>query len=73
MIVNHPLLGPRDAAEFVYLGDARSFTARTGRHKTPQSSFTIMPTFATTWPAKCESFGTTNRVTVHGWLSPATL
>ena len=23
MIINHPLLGPRDAAEFSYLGDAR--------------------------------------------------
>ncbi|MFK7869374.1 MAG: sarcosine oxidase subunit delta [Roseobacter sp.] len=23
MIINHPLLGPRDAAEFTYLGDAR--------------------------------------------------
>ncbi len=22
MIINHPLLGPRDVAEFVYLGDA---------------------------------------------------
>ena len=22
MFINHPLLGPRDAAEFVYLGDA---------------------------------------------------
>jgi len=22
MIINHPLLGPRDAAEFVYFGDA---------------------------------------------------
>ena len=22
MIINHPLLGPRDSAEFVYLGDA---------------------------------------------------
>ena len=22
MIINHPLLGPRDAADFVYLGDA---------------------------------------------------
>ncbi len=22
MIINHPLLGPRDAQEFVYLGDA---------------------------------------------------
>lgn len=22
MVINHPLLGPRDAAEFVYLGDA---------------------------------------------------
>ncbi|MGA1778601.1 MAG: sarcosine oxidase subunit delta [Schleiferiaceae bacterium] len=23
MIIEHPLLGPRDAAEFTYLGDAR--------------------------------------------------
>ena len=23
MIINHPLLGPRDSQEFVYLGDAR--------------------------------------------------
>ena len=23
MIINHPLLGPRDASEFVYLGDAK--------------------------------------------------
>ena len=23
MIINHPLLGPRDASEFTYLGDAR--------------------------------------------------
>jgi heterotetrameric sarcosine oxidase delta subunit len=23
MIINHPLLGPRDSAEFVYMGDAR--------------------------------------------------
>ncbi|MGB2409905.1 MAG: sarcosine oxidase subunit delta, partial [Paracoccaceae bacterium] len=22
MIINHPLLGPRDSAEFTYLGDA---------------------------------------------------
>ncbi|MDC3172240.1 sarcosine oxidase subunit delta [Alphaproteobacteria bacterium] len=22
MIINHPLLGPRDASEFIYLGDA---------------------------------------------------
>ena len=22
MIINHPLLGPRDSSEFVYLGDA---------------------------------------------------
>ena len=23
MIINHPVLGPRDAQEFVYLGDAK--------------------------------------------------
>lgn len=27
MIINHPLLGPRDSAEFVYMGDA-SLTER---------------------------------------------
>jgi len=29
MIINHPLLGPRDASEFVYLGDA-SLMSRPG-------------------------------------------
>ena len=23
MIINHPLLGPRDSAEFTYMGDAK--------------------------------------------------
>lgn len=28
MIIDHPLLGPRDSAEFVYLGDADALMAR---------------------------------------------
>lgn len=32
MIINHPLLGPRDAAEFVYLGDASLIDRPDWRH-----------------------------------------
>ncbi len=31
MIINHPLLGPRNAAEFVYLGDASLIDRPDGR------------------------------------------
>jgi len=38
MIINHPLLGPRDAAEFVYLGDARLIN-RPEYHDDPTERF----------------------------------
>ena len=39
MIINHPLLGPRDAAEFTYLGDARLIDRPDGMAKNPLPAF----------------------------------
>lgn len=36
MIINHPLLGPRDSAEFVYLGDAALMDRPNPDTATPQ-------------------------------------
>jgi heterotetrameric sarcosine oxidase delta subunit len=36
MIINHPLLGPRDSAEFVYLGDAALMNRPNPDTATPQ-------------------------------------
>ena len=36
MIINHPLLGPRDAQEFVYLGDASLINRPDGMKASPQ-------------------------------------
>ena len=39
MIINHPLLGPRDAAEFSYLGDARLIDRPDGMAENPLPAF----------------------------------
>jgi sarcosine oxidase subunit delta len=39
MIINHPLLGPRDAAEFVYLGDAALLNRPSANAENAQSLF----------------------------------
>lgn len=39
MIIPHPLLGPRDAAEFVYLGDASLLDRPDGLSDTAQTEF----------------------------------
>ena len=73
MIINHPLLGPRDAQEFVYLGDAALIHRPDGmadRRRGRVSSTT--PICATTRPGCTASFGITNRATAPGWSSPAT-
>lgn len=36
MIINHPILGPRDAQEFVYLGDASLIERPDGLTASPQ-------------------------------------
>ncbi len=39
MIIDHPLLGPRDASEFTYLGDAALIARPDWRSETAQSDF----------------------------------
>ena len=39
MIINHPLLGPRDAAEFTYLGDASLIDRPDWKNKNAQDIF----------------------------------
>ncbi|MCP4316900.1 MAG: sarcosine oxidase subunit delta [Hyphomicrobiales bacterium] len=39
MIINHPLLGPRDASEFVYLGDASLIDRPDWQHENSQQEF----------------------------------
>ncbi len=39
MIINHPLLGPRDAAEFVYLGDASLMNRPNPKSETASDDF----------------------------------
>lgn len=39
MIINHPLLGPRDAAEFVYLGDASLINRPDGTNESAAEQF----------------------------------
>lgn len=39
MIINHPLLGPRDASEFTYLGDAALIDRPDGMSETAARDF----------------------------------
>lgn len=39
MIIDHPLLGPRDASEFVYLGDASLMERPNPKSENAQSEF----------------------------------
>ena len=39
MIINHPLLGPRDSSEFVYLGDANLINRPDWQEDTAVQSF----------------------------------
>ncbi|WP_412565723.1 sarcosine oxidase subunit delta [Thalassobius sp. MITS945101] len=39
MMINHPLLGPRDAQEFTYLGDAGLINRPDWQSETAQSEF----------------------------------
>ncbi|NOD36183.1 MULTISPECIES: sarcosine oxidase subunit delta [unclassified Ruegeria] len=39
MIINHPLLGPRDASEFTYLGDAALIERPDWQSETAQDEF----------------------------------
>ena len=73
MIINHPLLGPRDAAEFTYLGDASMIDRPDWQAEdAAEASSMTTPICATTLPASTESFGIMKQATGHGWSSRAT-
>ncbi|GIR94006.1 MAG: hypothetical protein CM15mP95_0260 [Alphaproteobacteria bacterium] len=69
MIINHPLLGPRDAAEFTYLGDASLIDRPDGMTDDALKLSSIMLIFATMLPEIIANCGFMSRVTGHGsWL-----
>ena len=68
MIINHPLLGPRDAAEFVYLGDASLIDRPDPLQMTLLKLFTNTDICATTQQANIKSCGITNKGIALGLL-----
>lgn len=66
MIIHHPILGPRDAQEFVHLGDASLIDRPDGMTAGVEAS-TTMPTTATTRRESIASFGIMSRATGLGW------
>jgi len=67
MIIDHPLLGPRDAAEFVYLGDACLIDRPDPGDENAARLFHDTSTSGTTPPASTGSSGFTNTATGPGW------
>ena len=59
MIINHPLLGPRDSEEFVYLGSTDLINRPTNWEEEASEKISLVI---------IKSFGITSRVTSLGWL-----
>ena len=72
MIIHHPLLGPRDAAEFVYLGDAQLIHRPDGMDENVESAFHDYLYLRDNPSGWHEELGTTSRVIDPGWWSNAT-
>jgi len=66
MIIDHPLLGPRDSQEFVLLGDASLLTGPTGRPGMPAKPFMNISICGTIRQARIASCGTTRWATAAG-------
>jgi len=67
MIINHPLLGPRDSEEFVYLGRRiLSIDLQIGEKVLPPKTSISINILEKILPATFKSFGTTNKVINHG-------
>ena len=69
MIINHPLLGPRDAQEFVYLGDASMIDRPDWQADNAAEAFHDYLYLRDNPQASIASFGTTSRATGRGWWS----
>ena len=72
MIINHPILGPRDAQEFVYLGDANLMNRPDGLTAGITGVSRLPLSTATTRPGSTASCGITSRATGRGWSSRVT-
>ena len=68
MIINHPLLGPRDAAEFTYFGDASLIDRPNGAAKNPLPAFIDYVTCGITSLESIVNYGFMNKAIDHGWL-----
>ena len=66
MIINHPLLGPRDAAEFVYLGDESLIERQIPMHPMQQTGFMNTGICAIIPQANTKSCGIMNKATGLG-------
>lgn len=72
MIINHPLLGPRDSAEFVYLGDASLIDRPDPETATPED-WHAYAYLRDNVAATCANFGFMKAVIGRGWWSHVTL
>jgi len=69
MIINHPLLGPRDSEEFVYLGSTDLINRPTNwEEEASAEDFSNINTSETTLLGITRSFGIMSKVTSHGLL-----
>jgi hypothetical protein len=69
MIINHPLLGPRDANEFIHLGDESMIDRPDGMDGTcSKEVFTITFICVITQPVNIVSFGIMRQEIDPGWL-----
>jgi len=69
MIINHPLLGPRDSEEFVYLGSMTSLIGPLIGKTKPQLRTSIsISTSEKISLVIIKSFGITSRAISLGWL-----
>ena len=67
MIIDHPLLGPRDSTEFTYWVTHPCCAGLIGKQPMQRPSFMTMAICATIRRARIGSFGITNKGTGHGW------
>ena len=72
MIIDHPLLGPRDAAEFVYLGDASLIERPDPDSDNADHEFYHYHISEPTQRANTANFGIMSRATDLGSWLPAT-
>ena len=69
MIIDHPLLGPRDISEFIYLGDSSLLNRPNWDAEESEHSFYKYYIYEKMLLAFIKNFGFINKETDHGLLS----